>query len=432
MLAATPVTSPPPNPADAFSPSLVAAHLFVGMASMLLAAVMLLCWPDAVVDSPLDPRTLAMVHVVTLGFVTTTAVGALHAVGPLALRLCWRCTWLDWALFAALLLVTAGVAAHMALSTFGGVAWSGALLALALVLQLPRWLFGLATAQAPLVIRVGIGTALCNLLFATGLGAAVAADRSLPLLPAGHQQALFAHAHLAAGGFAATLVTAVGLRLLPMFLPAAPPRGVLPWLAVLGTGLGGLLCGALGPLLPGALPLLSLPLLLGLATFLLLVWRMLRQGKPPPRDLPRPDAGRCLQLAAMVFVLSTLALGVILDVAAPLPPPWRTLYGLAWLLGALGSLILGVQLRLLPLVAWHESRRRLPALQLPVPPNRTWSPVLAWAMALGWLLGLAAVAVGIAVHEAAAVRAGGALLTFAMASALLNAVRCWRRRAASV
>lgn len=393
---------------------------------LLVAAVAVALQPAALVGAPLDRHVLGTAHCITLGFVAVVAVGALHAALPLALRGALPATWLDWTLLVCLLLTALGVASHLWLQSYPGIVWSAGLLVLVLLLQLPRWLLALALSPAPAFLRAGVGLSLLNLLLTAVLGGAIAADRDHPLLPAGHLQALYAHAHLAGVGFAGCLVVAVGLRLLPMFLPAAAPRGSLPWLAVLGTGLGGTSFGLLGPLLPQALPWLSLPPAVGLATFLGLVLGMLRQPKPPPRDLPRPDPLRVLQLVAVLALLLAVALGLYLAFASAPAPAHRTLYGFTFLGGCLGSLILAMQLRLLPLCAWHAARRGLPDLQLPPPPNRSWSVPMAWAMVGLWCGGLAAGAVALLGDSLLYGRFAGLLLGGGAVAAAANLRRSWK------
>ncbi|GAB4141085.1 MAG: hypothetical protein Fur0037_07790 [Planctomycetota bacterium] len=415
-----------PGEKDQWSPVLLAVHVFTGLSFLLLASLAAALRPSALL-SPSDPWTLAVTHLVTIGFVGTIAIGALHAIGPLALGIRWRASPLDWILLAALALAASGVASHMALDTFADVAWAGSPLLLVLALMAPRWFLGLCLGNAPAVVRFGIGLALFDLCCAVAFGIALAMDRTMPLLPAGHQEAVFAHAHLAGGGFAATLVVSVGLRLLPMFLPAEPARGAIPWIAVLSTGLGGLSAGLPGAFLPRALPWSAAPIAFGLFLFALLAARMVRLPKPPPRDLRRPDPSRFLQILAMAVCPATLAAGLALSLSDGPSPSLRILYGLSWLLGCLGTLILGMQLRILPLARWHQTRRRLPPGAIPPAPNRTWSFALAWAMATCWVLGLALAALGSWRESPLCLRAGASLLASAAFAALANAAIVWGR-----
>jgi hypothetical protein len=397
---------------------------------MLFACALLLHDPEGFAASPLHPTTLACAHVVVLGFLVTQIAGAFHVAAPLALRTRTRADWRDGALLVAILVAASGVASHMALGTYSGVAWSGGLLVAALALRVPGWWLDLANAPAPAPIRVGIAVAWLGLLATASLGLLLAVDRTRPFLPGGHAHALAGHAHLGAGGFVLLMVVAFGQRLLPMFLPAAPPPLWTSWTAVGGVAIGAFGLGMTLPSAPAHAHWFAVPLAAGVAAFLLQAIGMLRARKPAPADQPRPDATLLLAATAMVALLLALVLGTALAAGIATAPGAQTAYGVLALLGCFGSLSLALGHRLLPLAGWHAAwhDQRTAAIEPPAPPRRVGTPWLLWLTAVCWPLGCGTLAVAAFCMHGGSAAIGGWLLSLAVAADLANVLRGWQRR----
>ncbi len=418
-----------PKPAPpSWSPRLVLAHALCARACLLGGLLLLAVRPDAPAGSFLHPLTLATAHLLVLGFVVVSVIGAFHLVAPLALAARRRTGKGDWAVLVTVLLVASGVVAHLALGTYGGVAWSAGLLVVALVLALPGWLLPLATSPAPLPTVLGTASAWLALLLTVCLGGALAVHRASPFLPADPLTALAGHAHLGIFGFAGTMLVALGLRLLPMFLPAEPPRGPLSWLAVLGTAAGGLGMGG-APFWPGLVGPCAGLLAVGLLAFLLAVVGMLRRRKPAPPDLPRPDPARAMILLGLLSLLAAAPLGLGFAFGTARPDQ-AVAYGALLVLGFLGAPILGFGWRLLPLLGWFAAWRDLPdePIAPPTPPRQVGLLPLQWLTVLAWGVGLLLLALGCADSSAAMARLGALLLLLAAAADAGNLVVAWRRR----
>jgi len=416
----------PPRPA--WSPRLVLWHWLCARAALLAACALALREPAALVESPLHPTTLACAHLLVVGFLATSVVGAFQAVAPLALRLPIAADWRDGALLVALVLTACGVASHMWLSTYSGVAWSGALLLMALLLRLPSWLGALASARLPGAIRAGVAMAWLALPLTAAFGIANAVHFGRPFLGSDRWQLLVGHAHLGAGGFLLLMVVALGQRLLPMFLPAAPPSPRASWAAVGLVAIGSYGLGAAQLLLPAAGPAFGLVLAAGVLAFVGTVAAMGLRPKPAPKDLPRPDAARALVGMAMLSLLGCVGLGVALALGLAWRPAPVLAYGVLGLLGGLGSMVLGIGARILPLAGWHAAWHDVAVPAAPAAPRRVGSPALLWITAVAWIGGVLGLVLAIALAAAAVSGAAVALLAVAAVADTANVVRAWRRR----
>lgn len=426
-------SDPGPTPKrPAWSARLVLWHWLAARCCLLLAGA-LLCWdPGGPAFSAFHPTTLAAAHLLALGFVATSIAGAFPAVAGMALRVRIRTDWRAWVLLLALFLAATGVASHLWLGSYPGIAWSGAMLVVALLLCLPEWWLALVTGAAPWSLRAGVAMAWLVLLLAACFGAALAVDRTVPFLPSGHHAALVGHAHLAIGGFACGMAVSLGLRLLPMFLPAAPPGPVLTWCAVSGTLGGALWMGVAAPLVPSAVLPGGLLLACGIGAFLLAVLSMLRRPRPAPRDQPRPDPMRLLMLGAVLALLLALGLGLLL-LLGQAGPGAMVAYGALGLLGFPATLAMGLGGRLLPLIGWHAAWHdgaRGPGL--PAPPRSVRSIRLGWCTALCWLAGVGLLCGGALFGVPAAVALAGAAVAGAALTDTVDLLRGFRRRGASL
>jgi len=83
-------------------------------------------------------------------------------------------------------------------------------------------------AAAPWPVSLHVALAFVNILLAAVLGILLGLDRTRALLGVSPLAMMFAHAHLAAVGWATMMVVGLSYRLIPMILPARMPTGTSP------------------------------------------------------------------------------------------------------------------------------------------------------------------------------------------------------------
>jgi len=350
------------------------------------AAFHVLMWLVLVVDADavahfiggLGPP-LAAVHLLTLGVLTTTAVGASVQLLPVATRRALSSIWpiklVFWLLIPGLTLLVAGM--YMARPTallIGAAAISTGLLVFALLLA-----DNLRRASTLGVVAAYGWASLASLAGLLALGVALALDYRIGVLP---DHAAAALAHLILGGFGFMGLLALGFShiLIPMFaLSAAPPKR--PAFAGFALAAGGVTLGAIGAL-TGSRALLAIAALAGLTAAAIHLWLMahvLASGM-------RKRLGLSFVLIRAAWLM--LATAPLIGLLALYQQGGRNgpaLFGVVLLGGWLLTFLLGILQRIAPFLASMHANSA-----------GSGRPLLLSEIAAGWPLKLHAVCHGLA------------------------------------
>ncbi len=313
-----------------------------------LAWAVLLAYPDELARfaafGGLGPA-LAALHLITLGVLLMTAVGATLQLFPIATRQAVRSVaaaklvW--WLLVPGVALFAAGAAAYRPELLGAGAA------TVVLALAVYAWLLyeNLKRARGMrAVVAHGWGAlASLVLLAASGLALAAHYEHGLAL-----DRGAFAAAHLvlAAYGFMGLLALGLSQFLLPMFAvsPAPSARAAL---AALGAAAGAILL-ALGALAVGSRVLLAFAAVLGFAAAAAHVAAM--EGALRKRLRPQLGPAFLLVRVAWACLLASLVL-VPLIALQWTPPRAAALFGVLLVPGWLLTFLLAVLQRIVPFLA---------------------------------------------------------------------------------
>jgi hypothetical protein len=368
------------------------------------------------------PRMLAVVHLVTLGWISGSILGSIYIVGPLALRLPLPAGRLDHVAFGCFAVGVLGMVSHFWIDRPPGMAWSAGMVTLTFAFVAARVLLGLRRAAVPPEVKLPVAFAFANVLLVAGLGLLLAVNKSEPFLPFAQLAGAIAHAHLAVLGFGAMIVMGAGYRLIPMILPAAMPKGAWSYASavLLQSGALGLTLALLaGFFVQGAAILAVFGLL---AFFARLAW-IVGHPRPDPKDLPRPDVGVLHVLQSVAYL--ALAAGTGLALAIAPEADWALglalAYGVFGLVGFLAQIVIGIESRLLPLAAWLWSYAGGGYREAPPSLYRTPLRSLQWAGLALWTAGVPLLAAGLARDHERAIRAGAGLLSLAVVGNAVNA-----------
>jgi hypothetical protein len=411
-------------------PPRVLPLLYFGCAHVALALALLTVATDprAVAGFFYHSRMVAVVHLVTLGWITLSILGALYVVLPTAFRASMPARRVDYVAFATILIGVIGMVAHFLIAEFGGMAWSALMVGGGIVPVAIRTLRALRRAHVPAGPRLHVGLAFANLGLAATAGVLLGFDKVYRFLPGYVLTNVYAHAHLAAIGWVLMMAVGMAYRLFPMLLPSAMPSGsrVMATAVLLEIGAIGLFGSLIAQSAMTAI--FAATTAAGVAVFVANVRWMRRHRKAPPPTLPRPDYGVRHAMAATAWLVVACAAGVTLALA---PAGDLTLrlalgYGAAGLVGGFAQLVVGVESRLLPLFAWYWAFANT-GFAGPVPSPHTFPSVMLLRTAfLLWSIGVPALAVGLVLNAPTFVAAGGWSLLAAVLLSSVNGVRVAR------
>lgn len=257
------------------------------------------------------------------------------------------------------------------------------------------------------------------------MGVLIGFDKLYHFLPGYVLANVFAHAHLAAIGWASMMVIGVAYRLLPMVLPAQMPSGPRLWLTavLLQTGVSGLFVTLL--FRRRFTSVFAAIIVVGMAAFLAQCFWMLRHPRPRPPRLRRPDPVVLHAAASFASLAIASVLGVWLTIAEPSEASLRgaMAYGVFSLVGFLAQIVVGMEGRLLPLFAsyWAYANAGYQGPP-PSPHEMPWRGGQELVFVL-WLFGVPALAGGLAFD---AVPFVGAAAWCLLAATLLDTVNVTR------
>jgi hypothetical protein len=398
---------------------------FTAAHAALAAACVAVLWsPRAVAGFFYHARMVGIVHLVTLGWITFSILGAIYIVGPMALRMAMPPWKTDAAAFAVAVLGLAGMVGHFWIENFSGMAWSAAGVAAAVLYVAARMLVALPRAGIPPAVKLHIAFASTNIYLAATAGVLLAFDKVYHYLPGFVIANVFAHAHLAAIGWAAMLVVGIGYRILPMTFPSKMPSGrsIYASALLLEAGVLGLFVALI--VRSPFVWVFATAIVAGFLVFGGHVLWMVRSPAPKPVGAPRIDFGVLHAASAGTCLLASIVIGIALAVATP--SAWTlqaaAAYGVLGLVGFLAQMVVAVQARLVPMFAWYWSFARSEGLVIPPAPLSARDPSLQAVAFVAWTTSVPALAVGMLRMSPIAVAIGAsALLAGVLIAALDNA-----------
>jgi hypothetical protein len=412
--------------APAKGPAQLVPLLYLGTAHVALALAFLFVglWPQAVAGFFYHSWLIGVVHLVTLGWITFSILGAIYIVGPLALRMDLAARRLDYLAYACALAGLIGMVGHFWVQQYAGMAWSAGAIATGVVYTTIRIVANVRRAHIGSGVKLHIIFACLNFWIAASMGLLIASDKSIHFLPGFILSNVFAHAHLAALGWATMMIVGVGYRLLPMTFPSKMPTGrsIYGSAALLEVGVLGLFTALLfrshWALAFGVV------IVAGLGAFAGHVVWMLRQRVTKPAGAPRVAFGLWHAACAGTSLLVAIVIGLGL---LTLPTSARTLqaaaaYGVLGLIGFLAQMIVAMEARLLPMVTWFWAYGRS-GYRVPPPSPHTMRDTFLQAIVFAsWTLGVPALALGMFWQSAHLVSVGAWALFTGVVTATLDNV----------
>lgn len=398
------------------APSLILpGEHFAAALLFLVAGAVGLIWaaPDLAAGLHASMRVAAVTHLFTLGWLTTTILGALYQLLPVALGARVPSERVAHASFIAfapgVALVVGGIAALAPAVLHAGLG----LVTIGIGLALASYVRMLPKAMTRDVTWWALVIALGYLVLGLALGFTLGLDLTRGFLAGAKLHVLAMHFHIAALGFVLLVIVGMAHRLLPMFLVAhgADLRWsrravglIAPGLLVLCAGLDldvRALAWAGAAMLEG-----------GVACFYVQVARFYQA-----RRRPTLDAGlRHVRLGLASFAAAAVLAPVVLAAGAT-HPRLATVYVALGIGGGLSLFVVGMFYKIVPFLAWIArfrdamGRRAVPTIA------ELYSARVARIELRLYTAAIAILAAGIAAGVTLVVRAGA--LLFAAATVLV-------------
>lgn len=304
-----------------------------------------------------SPHLLAITHLITLGWISSNILGAIYIAAPMSLQLWLPANRLDYILFGIFAIGVAGIITHFWTASPLGIAGSGLMIYTTFVGIAMRVIHGLKKAKAPGFVKMHIIFSFLNILIAALWGILIAFNKEYGFLHTSFTSSLYAHIHLAAIGWVLLMIFGFAYRLVPMFVPGEPAKGIWPWISGILMESGVL--GAFYFLLmkPKWIIVSAAFLFIGILIFILQVLRTVLKRKPvPPPKPPFPDYSILHVLVSFLWLIISVIISIILIYSIPEEQTMRIAftYGFMALVCCMSQIIIGMRSKLFSIFTWYH------------------------------------------------------------------------------
>ena len=391
-------------------------HFAAALGFLCVSAAMLV-WaaPDIARGLFPLPRVAAATHLLTLGWITTSIMGALYQFLPVALGQPIRSLRLAHATFflhvPGVALFVTGLVLNAPLPRTAGAALFGT----ALLLFVGNLAATLARAEKRDATWWALACAAASLTITVVLGITLALNLSRGFLGPARFLALGVHIHVAAVGWVLLVMMGVGRHLLPMFLLShgVGDGGNKLAVALVAAGVAWLVLFHHAPRVV-FVPPAALLVAAGVAAFLVQAARLYRHSVKP-----RLDPGMRLAAVALAFLAVALLLAPFALWRGYADPRTAVAYVAALIPGALTLFVAAHYYKIVPFLVWYHRFGPL-AGKRPLPRVADLYDERAASVAAG-LLALGALGLVVATLLGAPMAARAATVAFAGGVAILTA-----------
>jgi hypothetical protein len=380
--------------------------------AFLVATILLFLSAGDITKHYFHPHTLALTHIMALGWGTMMILGASHQLVPVLIEGKLYSNILAYASFtlAAVgipLLVCGFYAFDMGLHTQCG----GILIVLAIITYLINLAVSMVKSKHVNVHTFFVFTAALWLLATATVGLLLLYNFIYLLMPKSSLNYLPLHAHIGIVGWFLLLVMGVGSRLIPMFLISKYNNIRQLWW-IYGLINGGLLAFVFIFLYSDSKPLLSIPLLAvaaGIALFVNFCSKAYQL-----RIRKKVDEQMKVSLLSVLMMLLPVIFLVIIVILMILSPKENInliiTYGFIIFFGWITAIILSMTFKTLPFIVWNKVYHHLAGKgKTPNPKDLFSNTVFKW-MSVVYILGFVLFTAGILLHSTFFLQFASALL----------------------
>ncbi len=378
-----------------------AAFTFFAVGALSLTIIA----PELAAGTFVATRVAAVVHLFTLGFISTSIFGALYQFLPVAVGMPIRSQRLAHVTFVVLMLGIVAFVVGLAAEIPRLVPMGGALVATAFALFAANLVATLRSARERSLTYWALAGAALYLVVTLGFGFALALNVATGFATAHRFDLLVSHIHVAVFGWVMLVMVGVGHRLLPMFLLSSHDATEVPaWIAVGALVVG---CALVALPLGGVARLAGFGVsAVGVVAFLVQAALFYRHRKKKG-DL---DPGMRLALAGLFGVGAALLLAPLAVLRGLEDVTMLTTYVFVLVVGGISLFVAGHYFKIVPFLVWyHRFGSKIGKGKLPRVVD-LYSSKLATAALAGLALGVATTAAGILAKSVHLTRAGALVL----------------------
>ncbi|MCF8453116.1 MAG: cytochrome C oxidase subunit I [Pedobacter sp.] len=387
-------------------------------ASFLISCALLLLNTDIITQHYFNPKTLAITHLMALGWGTMIILGASHQLLPVLIE-----GKLDSYLLALLSFIFAAAGIPLLVTGFylfntGLILQTGAILVNASVICYFLNVIGSIVESKKYNIHAFfIATASLWLFTTTFFGLLLVFNFSRSWLPENSIEYLSIHAHMGLAGWFLLLIIGVASRLIPMFLISKYSSSVTLWwiFALINIALFAFIILKTSGAYPNLYYSPFLLVLIALVLFGIYNYRAYRT-----RIRKHVDEQMKISLLSVAMLLLPLLclIVVIYFIREDSKPTIVLLYGFCIFFGWITALIIGMTFKTLPFIIWNKVYHTRAMGKTPAP-KELFSENLFKVMGLLYLTGFILFVAGILILNDLLLKAGAAIL---LASAILYVI----------
>jgi len=323
--------------------------------SLLVSTVLLFFSAEAFTQHYFHPHTLAITHMMALGWGTMIILGASHQLVPVLIENKLYSVKLGYAsFFLAALGIPLLVYGFYVFDMGWPAKWGGRFVLLSVLCYIVNLSASMAGSKTKNVHAVFILTASLWLFLTAFLGLALVYNFTFPFLPKETLQYLPLHAHAGIIGWFLLLVIGVGSRLIPMFLISKYSNPVMLWTIYFLVN-AGLITFLLSFLYFPARGYYNFSIAAVVLALLLFVYYCFSAVKERIRRQVDEQLKISL-LSVLMMLLPLIFLAIITGwlVADQLSPQMVLIYGFAIFFGWITAIIFGMTFKTLPFIVWNK------------------------------------------------------------------------------
>jgi hypothetical protein len=365
-------------------------------ASFFAACILLLTSTDAFSQHYFNPHTLAITHLMALGWGTMIILGASHQLVPVLIEGELFSNKLAYLCFFLAGLGIPLLAHGFYVFNFGWLAQTGATAVnIAILLYLVNLSVSISRSKKRNIPAVFVLAATAWLMLTTIVGLLLLCNFTHHILSKDSVSYLSLHAHMGIIGWFLLLIIGVGSRLIPLFLISKFTNNRLLWWIFACVNLG-LLSFVAGRLLPGSTAMLLASVVFvfsGIVMFAVYCYKAYQQRIRNAVDEQMKVS--LLSVLMMLLPVICLVAVVILFLFDKEQFNLVLLYGFSIFFGWITAIIFGMTFKTLPFIVWNKVyHKRATAGKTPGPKELFNEKMFRWMTAV-YLIGFVLFALGL-------------------------------------